>query len=506
MGVNVNKGIEFKNDWEEIYFLSLGTYFQTIINELSKEIAIPDLSDKKFVSEELIPIPKNWKWFQIKEVIEFSTNLNIEKELPADAIINYIDIDAIDNKRYKIREVKQRAVSELSSRARRVLKKNYLLYSLVRPYLNNVAIIEDDRDKFIGSTGFAVFKGTLVDNTFLKYFLLSDFIRERFLNMLSGFNSPTITQEQFTGTPIPVPPLSEQKKIVSFLNRLEKNEIGELGKHLPYNVESKIIKLHNAQLNGIILKKELNKQQTYLQQLSQSILQEAVQGKLTQQNPTDEPASKLLERIKAEKQKLIAAGKLKKEKELAPITADEIPFELPDGWVWCRLNDLLSFDKYSMKRGPFGSSLKKDMFVSKGIRVFEQYNPINDDPYWARYFINEKQYEELKAFTAIPGDLLISCSGATLGRITEIPTDTDFGIINQALLKLTINKSVMSNDYFKMLFRSSFLQDKILEEAGGSAIPNMVGVNVLKALLIPLPSLSEQHRILTKVQHLLAGE
>ena len=82
---------------------------------------------------------------------------------------------------------------------------------------------------------------------------------------------------------------------------------------------------------------ELDQQQTYLQLLRQTILQEAVQGKLTKQDPTDEPATELLKRIKAEKEKLIKAGKLKKEKELPAITEDEIPFELPEGWVWCRL-------------------------------------------------------------------------------------------------------------------------------------------------------------------------
>ena len=93
-----------------------------------------------------------------------------------------------------------------------------------------------------------------------------------------------------------------------------------------------------------LLDKELDQQQTYLQLLRQTILQEAVQGKLTKQDPTDEPATELLKRIKAEKEKLIKAGKLKKEKELPPITEDEIPFELPEGWGWCRLEEVTKCD------------------------------------------------------------------------------------------------------------------------------------------------------------------
>lgn len=492
MGVNANKNIQSKNDWEEIYFLSLGTYFQTIINELSKEVDVANLTEKTFVSNELIPIPKHWKWFQIKDVIEFSTNINIEKELPADAIVNYIDIDAIDNKRYQIREVKQRFVSELSSRARRVLKKNYLLYSLVRPYLNNIALIEDDRSNFIGSTGFAVFKGTLVDNTFLKYFLLSDFVRERYLNMLSGFNSPSITQEQFTSTPIPVPPLSEQKKIIHFLNRLERNEIEELGKHLSYNVESKIIKLHNAQLNGIIIKKELDNQQTYLQQLRQSILQEAVQGKLTQQDPTDEPASKLLERIKAEKQKLITAGKLKKEKELSSIAEDEIPFALPTGWVWCRLG------KVTLK--------VTDGFHNTPPRVKDGYPYVLATQIKSEgidfencSYVSEKDHKELWA-KAYPqkGEILLVNIGAGCGTPAIIDVDFEFSFKNSAIVKQP--KEIDSLYLFNYLL--SIRETVYNEVIQGGAQPYL-SLKMIENLLFPLPPLPEQQRIVAKVQQLL---
>jgi type I restriction enzyme S subunit len=127
-------------------------------------------------------------------------------------------------------------------------------------------------------------------------------------------NRQRLQADKFYSFDVWLPSISEQKEWVK--------KIAELNKKIG------------------VLNNELSNQQTYLQQLRQSILQEAVQGKLTQQNPTDEPTSKLLERIKAEKQELIAAGKLKKEKELPPITEDEIPFQLPKGWVWCRLSDI----------------------------------------------------------------------------------------------------------------------------------------------------------------------
>ena len=107
---------------------------------------------------------------------------------------------------------------------------------------------------------------------------------------------------------------------------------------------------------------EIENQANYISKLRQSILQDAIQGKLVQQDLNDEPASVLLERIKAEKEQLIKEGKIKKEKF---IITDEIPpYNIPSSWSWIRWNEILSYDKYSMKRGPFGSALRKNFFVS----------------------------------------------------------------------------------------------------------------------------------------------
>ncbi|EPX7561550.1 restriction endonuclease subunit S, partial [Campylobacter coli] len=156
--------------------------------------------------------------------------------------------------------------------------------------------------------------------------------------------------------------------------------------------------------------------------------------------------------------------------------------------------EILSSDKYSIKRGPFGSALKKSFFVEKGIRIFEQYNPINNDPHWKRYFISHEKFQELEAFKATEGDLLISCSG-TLGKIVELPKDTEMGIINQALLKIRLNNIKILNSYFIYYFNSPIMQEKILESTLGSAIKNIASVKILKQIEIPLPPLKEQERI-----------
>ncbi|EAW7369723.1 restriction endonuclease subunit S [Campylobacter coli] len=167
---------------------------------------------------------------------------------------------------------------------------------------------------------------------------------------------------------------------------------------------------------------------------------------------------------------------------------------LPQGWKMETLGEILSSDKYSIKRGPFGSALKKSFFVEKGIRIFEQYNPINNDPHWKRYFISHEKFQELEAFKVTEGDLLISCSG-TLGKIVELPKDTEMGIINQALLKIRLNNIKILNSYFIYYFNSPIMQEKILESTLGSAIKNIASVKILKQIEIPLPPLKKQERI-----------
>ena len=258
----------------------------------------------------------------------------------------------------------------------------------------------------------------------------------------------------------------------------------------------KILQQRNSKVDAISL--EILKQLAFVKKLRQKLLQEAIQGKLVKQNKKDEPASELLKKIKAEKEKLIAEKKLKKEKELPPIKPEEIPFDIPENWVWCRLGDLGSF-----RRGPFGSALTKGIFVKEGYKVYEQRNAIYDNHTLGEYFVTKEKFEELKAFRIFPKDLIVSCSGATLGRIAEIPEDAREGIMNQALMRIKLFNSTIINLYFIRLFRSPFMQKNIFSQAWGSAIPNMVGLVEIKKILIPLPPLAEQHRIFQKLDELM---
>lgn len=242
-----------------------------------------------------------------------------------------------------------------------------------------------------------------------------------------------------------------------------------------------------------------------LKKLRQQILQDAVQGKLVPQDSNDEPANDLRERIKAEKEKLVRAKKIKKEKPLPPIKSDEIPFEIPENWVWCRIPDILFFSNDAIRRGPFGSSITKSMFIPKSsfaTKIYEQKNAIYKDYALGDYYINLDQYPNLKSFLACAGDIIISCAG-TIGETYLLPEDAPTGIINQALLKVRLNEDIMLNHYF-MLFFQATLKSRVNVDAKGSAMKNLGSIGYLKEdLYIPLPPINEQNRILNKVRQLM---
>ena len=247
-------------------------------------------------------------------------------------------------------------------------------------------------------------------------------------------------------------------------------------------------------------------------QLKNSILQWAIQGKLVPQDPNDEPASVLLDKIRAEKARLIKEGKIKKDKKESIIYRgednsyyekfadgkvvcidDEIPYKLPFGWTWCRLNELGIY-----RKGPFGSSLTKSMFVPKSkhsIKVYEQKNAIQKDYRLGEYYISKDKFSEMQSFVTHPSDIIVSCAG-TIGETYFLPQDAPIGIINQALMRVRLyNLDIV--DYWQLFFAYILLIEKDMKGAG-SAIKNIPSFEYLKGILVPLPPLQEQKRIIEK--------
>ena len=158
------------------------------------------------------------------------------------------------------------------------------------------------------------------------------------------------------------------------------------------------------------------------------------------------------------------------------------------------LSEIIAEDKYALKRGPFGGSLKKDDFIQEGYLVYEQRHAIHNDFDYAKYYISKEKYDEMIMFKVEPKDLLVSCSGVTLGRISEVPKGAKAGIINQALLKITLNQDIMNNIYFMQLFRNEQIQDKLFGFSRGSGIPNFPSMSEVKSMEFLCPPIELQNQ------------
>ena len=176
-----------------------------------------------------------------------------------------------------------------------------------------------------------------------------------------------------------------------------------------------------------------------------------------------------------------------------------MPFEVPQGWVWCKLDDLAFY-----KKGPFGSSLTKSMFVLKGdntYKIYEQKNAIQKNEKLGTYYISKEKYQELIAFAIQPFDIIVSCAG-TIGETFVLPQEPMEGIINQALMLVRLyNRDI---EKFYLLYFDYILKEEAYKESKGTAIKNIPPFDVLKNFYIPLPPFSEQQRIVAEIERWFA--
>lgn len=159
-----------------------------------------------------------------------------------------------------------------------------------------------------------------------------------------------------------------------------------------------------------------------------------------------------------------------------------------ENWNNTKLSQVCEF-----VRGPFGGSLKKEIFVEEGYAIYEQQHAINNQFESFRYFIDKKKFDEMKRFQVTEGDVLMSCSG-TFGKIAIVPKNSRKGIINQALLKLRC-KNNLENSYFGLWLNSPLFQEKINSSVQGTAIKNIASISFYKEVEIPLPPIEEQKQI-----------
>ncbi|MDC1384406.1 restriction endonuclease subunit S [Crocinitomicaceae bacterium] len=176
------------------------------------------------------------------------------------------------------------------------------------------------------------------------------------------------------------------------------------------------------------------------------------------------------------------------------------PVTNPKGWEFKTIEQITKSGKGSIKRGPFGGALKKEIFVEDGYLVYEQYHALNNDFSFARYYINEAKFQELKGFEVHSGDIIISCSGVYLGKLAIVPTGAKAGIINQALLKVTLDQTKMTNHFFTFHFRQNRFRETFFDANRGAGIPNFPPMNQFKKFPFIVPPIELQNEFAERVQ------
>ena len=268
-------------------------------------------------------------------------------------------------------------------------------------------------------------------------------------------------------------------------------------------IVSKIEQLFSELDSGI---DSLEKAKDQLEVYRQAVLKVAFEGKLTKKWREENNYSMVsyLNKLQKIKEEAIKDKLIPKSDYFPEFKGEDLTYNTPFNWITLPWKSIVSDNKYAMKRGPFGSALKKEFFVDKGIVVYEQGHAINNDPFRHRYYITNEKHKELEAFTVKGGDMIISCSGVTLGRICLLPEDADIGVINQALLKIDINEEIILKKFFLLLFRSETFQRLIFKKSQGTAMPNMVAMTELREIPIPVPSINEQEVIIKEIESRLS--
>ena len=402
-------------------------------------------------------IPDSWEWVRLGSICNFGECISAAPGvIPDEAWV--LDLEDIEKDTGRLIQIKTKKETKCTS-TKHAFEAGQILYSKLRPYLNKVVIAPNS-----GFCTSEILPLRFYGNLFIPYiqrFLMSPGFVEYTIQCSYGVKMPRLGTDDGKAAFVPIPPLSEQQRIVEKIEELLPH-IEEYGK-----AESKVSKL-NAE---------------FPEKLKKSILQWAIQGKLVPQNPDDEPASVLLERIRAEKAKLIKEGKIKKDKNESIIFRrdnshyeklngvercidDEIPFEIPDSWEWCRIGTV-----FNLQAGKNISSEEIKTEFTPGLFPCFGGNGI-------RGYVSRKNRTGSYA--------LIGRQGALCGNINYAEGDfyaTEHAVVVENFANCSAKWSGL------------FLQALNLNQYATSTAQPGLAVKNINTVLIPIPPLAEQKRI-----------
>ena len=437
----------------------------------------------------LFDLPENWKWLSIKDVASVSTGLSFKKQDQRDSKNGSLRVLRGGNigDDYKYHLYDDDVYVELEQFQTKYIQ--LLEGDVITPSVTSIEKMCKtgfvDRDMSAITAGGFVYiirciDRTVIDPKFLLYFISSAFNKEQCKPNIhkSGQAFYNLKKSGFVEQPICIPPVEEQKRIVAKLEEI-----------IP------LIDRYEAAWNKL---EEFNKR--FPGDMQKSILQLAIQGKLVEQRPEEGTGEELFQKIQAEKQTLIKAGKIKKEKPLPEIAEDEIPFDIPDTWKWVRFNFICAVLTCGYASTPTYVPKEEGIpFISA--KNVKPYRFMPDD----HNYISCELYNKLTQ-NAKPekGDILLTRVGAGIGEAAIIDIDLDFAIyVSLTLIKL-VDNHLIDNRYVLYWLNSPIGISSVKKNIyGKNASQGNLNVQNVRDFLIPLPPLAEQKRIVAKLEEIL---
>ena len=444
--------------------------------KIKREKPLPEISEE----EKHFEIPQSWEWVRLGELSDIYSGNSINKNIKEKKYMGikegypYIATKDVDSVNESIDYNNGVRIPYTEEKFRVAKSESILICAEGGSAGKKIGLLNKDvcfGNKLINFNGFIQ-----EINKYIYYLFQSVEFYQQFVADMTGIIGG-ISINKFKNLPIALPPLEEQKRIVAKIEEvLEKIEEYD-------NAEKELSELEKA----------------FPQDMKKSILQYAIQGKLVEQNSNDEPASILLEKIKAEKEQLIKEKKIKKEKPLPEISEEEKPFDIPDSWEWVRLSDCVKNIKgVTFKKNEVRQEKKEGYdFILRGGNINPQTGEIEliDNIYIPKGIIKDEQYIEV-------GDTLMVASSGTKSSIAKstyidkVINDTSVG----AFLFIIRPYESMCSKYINLVIR--YIRQKIINTTSGTNISN-VSKGSLDSMVIPLPPLEEQKRIVDKVEKLL---
>ncbi|HFU4357856.1 TPA: restriction endonuclease subunit S [Streptococcus suis] len=431
-------------------------------------------------------IPESWNWVKLRNIGSITSGGTPKSSEPSyyGGNITWItpaDMGKQQNNKFFAKSSKKITELGLQKSSAQLISKNSIVYSSRAP-IGHINIVTED---YTTNQGCKSITPLLVDLIFL-YWLLQFRTKDIILRS-SGTTFKEISASGFGDTLLPLPPLAEQKRIVA-------------------QIEKALAKVDEYAESYNKLQ-QLDKE--FPDKLKKSILQYAMQGKLVAQSPDDEPVEVLLEKIKAEKQKLYEEGKLKKKdlEELVVTKGDdnspykEVPYSIPRSWKWVRLNDITSY----IQRGksPKYSTIPKYPVIAQKCNQWSGFS-IELAKFVSPDTVDSYQEERLLK----DGDLMWNSTGlGTLGRLaiySEVKNPYGWAVADSHVTIIRLLLKFIDYHFIYHFLASPIVQNVIEEQASGSTKQKELATTTVKNYLIPLPPLTEQQRIVSKISQVFS--